>query len=520
MTCTCANAGATMPPRDSTPARLIFIGDDARIARQLRLVGHTVFHWRTSVHDGSPTDAVRQRFAPDAVVTDLQLDDTTDLPVIRVQAPTLCPHCTDLAHQPALAQHVVTALAAVTTRSGHPQARTVVISGYYGAKNTGDNLLLEAIAQSLMTDPAVNIEVAATNPAEVERAHGFQSFSRKDLAVALPELDACSAFVLGGGGLWNDYNYNELGGTLALFDHPKASVPGWTQTQLLARILGAAVHGYGLGVGPLTDGGARELVRFAAQSMDSLVVRDSQSQRLLADLGVDSSVAPDPVYGLTLPEPAAAPLPGRYVALNLRTWNYADEQHRVSLRDALTQWCREHESAVVGVPMQPSDVKDLQAFLDQLPTDIPRVNLRWQHDPAAALGALAHADLVVAMRLHACLLAHRLRRPVVGLCYDPKVSMHFAELHRSEYALGLDADGNSIQSAMRTATAGLPTKAVERIATIEQAASEGLHELARRIAAAPVKQIPADRRYPPASEPEPESGAGAERKGFLARMRG
>ena len=515
MGCTCANNGRQSVQLTTRPHRLFVFSDDERIGRQLELLGHSVFVVRPARHPEGATTAMLDRFHADGVITDRTDGSFGSLPRMTVRIPTPCPDCAPHAHQPAIADALTDAVAALPA-TGSTNRRNVIISGYYGAKNTGDNLLLESIAQALTAvDPSIEVSVAATNPIEVERAHGLPAFSRKDLDTIAPHLDTCSAFVLGGGGLWNDYNFNELGGVAALFGSPIASIPGWTQTQLLAQSLGVRTHAYGLGVGPLTDEGARALVHLAAVGMDSITVRDAASVALLAELDIAADVAPDPVYAWNLPTADAPPVLHRYVAVNLRDWQFAEAGYLARLRSAITDRCRETGAGVVGVPMQPSDVKTLQAFLGTLPDDVDTTTLRWQHDPLPIISALAHADVVVAMRLHTCLLAHRLGRGVVGLCYDPKVTEHFRELGREAVALPLDCDEASMVTAIRTAADGVPTATTKRITALESAARAGLQALAERIATTVPKQVPADRNYARMTQP-----IAAPRKGFLRRLRG
>lgn len=519
MTCSCGNAGrrATVPA--TSPARLFVFSDDERIGRQLELLGHTVFVVRPSRHPEGATEAMLTRFRADAVVTDRADGRFGDLPRIDVRLPDTCDDCAPMAHQPAIAERLTVAVAGVAA-SGDHNRRNVIISGYYGAKNTGDNLLLEAIAQALTAaDPSVHVSVAATNPTEVERSHGLPAYARKDLHLITPHLDSCTAFVLGGGGLWNDYNFNELGGVTALFDHPIASIPGWTQTQLLAQLLGVQTCAFGLGVGPLSDDGARKLVQLAASGMQLIVVRDDTSRHLLDELGVHADVAPDPVYGLTLPDGVPPVSSRRYIALNLRDWQFSNADYLAQLRDALVTWCRRESGAIVGVPMQPSDVKTLQSFLATLPDGIDHSVLRWQHDPTEAIDVLRSSLFVIAMRLHTCLIAHRLQRAVVGLAYDPKVREHFEELGRAPLALELTSSAEQMGDAIAEAMHGLPANTITRINELETAACAGLHELAQRVASLPPKRIPETRTYPrvpaPVSAAEP-----ATRKGFLGRVRG
>jgi polysaccharide pyruvyl transferase WcaK-like protein len=59
-------------------------------------------------------------------------------------------------------------------------------------------------------------------------------------------------------------------------------------------------------------------------------------------------------------------------------------------------------------------------------------------DPSTVMGTLGAMDLVVAMRLHALILAAAMSTPVVGIIYDPKVRGFLDSIGQSDAGLEMD----------------------------------------------------------------------------------
>jgi polysaccharide pyruvyl transferase WcaK-like protein len=80
----------------------------------------------------------------------------------------------------------------------------VVIGGWYGAANLGDELLLRVIAD--WVHEAGGTPIAISNAPEHTRAtHGIQSVAHDDLAALVEALGNADLFTFGGGGLLHDY---------------------------------------------------------------------------------------------------------------------------------------------------------------------------------------------------------------------------------------------------------------------------------------------------------------------------
>lgn len=390
-----------------------------------------------------------------------------------------------------------------TLEASRPRAKQVIVSGYYGAGNAGDEMILQSLIEAIEAgDSAAQVSVAAESPETAERLHGRQSFNRKSLAESLQAARTASTVVLGGGGLWQDYAFDATGGLASLFEAPKRSVSGTAVLPLMARIFGAGFHVAGLGVGPLENQDARRLARFLCDQADSILVRDGDSRALLMASGVPGDriqAAPDPVYALSLsPPPPPVEIEAfreaGYVVLgvNLRTWNRPEAQGLVeAIAGALRTIAREQPLAIVAIPMQYAKAGDqevLRVLGSTLGEDIPCFLPRIQPADSALAGTIAALDGMLCMRLHAALLAHRLRRPVVGLSYDPKVRRHFEELGRGDRCLELPVAEAALVDALRSLMlekGRLPDEVGARVAACEREAAKALARLSRTLAMVP-----------------------------------
>ena len=389
-----------------------------------------------------------------------------------------------------------------------PRCKPVIVSGYYGAGNLGDELILAAIERGLRSaDAAVQITVAAENPVAVERDHCLQAFPRRDLKHAEHNARTAVATILGGGGLWHDYTFEKGGGLTAIFREPRLSMASFAPQQMLARFFETPCHVVGMGVGPISDPDAFRMLRFVADLADTIQVRDEQSRALLAKAGVATSkvsVAPDLAYSLPLPvsQIRTGELQSVWrlkdegytvVGVNIRPWSFCDEDALISrLVQGLKSAVGAAKLAIVTIPMQGVDNAALSKFLLACGADVKRVELKSPLSLEDLGGAMAACDVLLSMRLHACLIAHRLGRPVVGIAYDPKVANHFDEIGRAQFALPIDAPADAVGAALGVGLsdqAHLPVETRQILATLESQAREALEGVARRIAGLP----PSDR---------------------------
>lgn len=338
----------------------------------------------------------------------------------------------------------------------------IVVSGYYGFGNAGDEAILEAMLRDVRAlAPAVRVVVLSGDPADTSARFGVEAVPRMNPGAVMRALRGADLFLSGGGSLLQDAT-------------GWGSVPYYAGLMGVARRLGVPVVVYAQGVGPLRRPWLRRLAAAAVGAASEITVRDRLSCETLRELGVDPArirVTADPVFGLApvtsrpdggLPRAGVdVPRGGRLIGVCLRPLpgrrGQADTERLVeavaeALRPRLPQW----NAYVVPLPLH-GGVDDgvHRLLLRKLATmgAAPRV-LDWPAETSGRLSASGRAggdgggrawgagrwmelfaglDLCLTMRLHGLIFAACAGTPVVALSDDPKAAAHVDEL-------GLDPD--------------------------------------------------------------------------------
>jgi len=168
--------------------------------------------------------------------------------------------------------------------------KRIVVGGYYGYGNLGDELILKQIIDSLTSqEPDLEIVVLSGDPAETRKTHSVKALKRWNLIRVFWALFGARVFVLGGGGLLQDKT-----SFLSLVFYLT-----WVG---MARILGCPVFLYAVGVETVKRKLSRKLVRWVLLSKDVVIsVRDTPSKSLLISFGFSPDrifVTGDPVFGI------------------------------------------------------------------------------------------------------------------------------------------------------------------------------------------------------------------------------
>src|SRR3989442_746454 len=133
------------------------------------------------------------------------------------------------------------------SRRAHRTVTRVVISGYYGFGNAGDEAVLAGILGALRSRlPHADVVVLSGNPTQTHRLHGVRAMSR--ITGALRALPGADLFISGGGSLIQDVT--RAGGA-----------PYYLGLLGLAPGFARAAVVFAQGIGPLRRLGGRGLAR-------------------------------------------------------------------------------------------------------------------------------------------------------------------------------------------------------------------------------------------------------------------
>ncbi|MGE5590881.1 MAG: polysaccharide pyruvyl transferase CsaB [Bacillota bacterium] len=295
----------------------------------------------------------------------------------------------------------------------------IVISGYVGFGNVGDEAILTATVRELRSVlPDVELVVLSANPAATSRQHGVASVHRLH---PLPALLRSDLLLFGGGGLLQDYT-------------SQRSLLYYLGIITTARLLGKRTMVYANSIGPVLRPSSARLVRLVLNGVDAITVRDRASADELSRLGVSGppvAVTADPALLLPAVDEDQGrafcraqgidPDRGPVVAISIRPWRTQGYVEGVArLADHLAQ---AHGAQVVFFPVQPGQdgpVLRQTASLMEEPSRVLSEDIGLQ----GVLSLLSVASLAVGMRLHALIFSLVQATPAMGIIYDPKVE-HF-----------------------------------------------------------------------------------------------
>jgi polysaccharide pyruvyl transferase CsaB len=325
----------------------------------------------------------------------------------------------------------------------------LAVSGYYGFGNTGDEAILAGLLRSLRDiEPELKVTVLSGDPARTERVHGVDAIPRMAPAAIVRSLRNADGLLSGGGGLLQDRTSAR----------PVAYYAG---LMLTARLMGRPYVVHAQGLGPIRRAVNRRIAATALRGAAEVSLRDDASIALARAIGVRRPIelVPDPALAL---EPRVEPGPDAPVLVAVRSWP-ASLPYLEPLRDALG--LLRDVGPIVALPMQgAADLEASRAVVGGVPG--ARVL-----DPDLALDdvvdAIGSARLVIAMRLHALILAAAAGIPAVGISYDPKVDA-FAERAGQPVVARIDepVDAASLADAARRALDAGTSATVARVAAM------------------------------------------------------
>lgn len=296
----------------------------------------------------------------------------------------------------------------------------VVISGYYGFHNIGDEAILHAMLQALrVAVPGLKVTVLSKDPVYTARQFGVHSVLRDNIGQVWRALKSADLLISGGGGLLQDVT------------GPK-SIIYYLSVAAMARSLGKPVFFYAQGIGPIHTALGRKLVRVVTNRVNAVTVRDTDSKEELTALGVTRppvEITADPVLGL---DPfqvniargkeilSSLGLEGGPIAgISVRPWKNAKNYLAVLARAA--DDLADSGWQVLLVPMHhPVDLDCCREVTARMSG--PAFLLDRRIDYMDTLALTANLDLAIGMRLHFLIFSSLFGVPLVGIPYDPKVN--------------------------------------------------------------------------------------------------
>ncbi|TVY09319.1 polysaccharide pyruvyl transferase CsaB [Paenibacillus cremeus] len=354
---------------------------------------------------------------------------------------------------------------------GTPVKR-IIVSGYYGFNNSGDEAVLQSILLALQEQgerQGVHFVpvVLSVNPTETARTYGVESVHRMKLGEVWRALRGADGLISGGGSLLQD----ETG---------TKTIPYYLAIIRLAQWLGKPTFIYSQGIGPVHRRLFFGWIRSFFQKCPFVTVRDQESKDLLGRMGLSPErvqVVPDPVMGMPLrgqPTQTNAVQANPIIGVSVRFWN-EDRSELQAIAAALRTILDQTDAVIRFLPFHlPSDEKASLYVKEQMGEIYNhRISVAQQvTHPQDMLAEVAGCTLLIGMRLHSLIYAAGQMVPMVGVSYDPKIDQFLNRLDMKAASSTREPKATAISEELLRLLNGLEAWKQAKRPTIERLKNE------------------------------------------------
>ncbi|OON94749.1 MAG: polysaccharide pyruvyl transferase CsaB [Candidatus Epulonipiscioides saccharophilum] len=298
----------------------------------------------------------------------------------------------------------------------------VVISGYYGFDNTGDEAILFAIINMLKANiKSIEIIVLSNDPESTALAYKVKAVNRFNPHSIINAIKSCDLLISGGGSLLQDVTSLK-------------TIPYYLFIAQLGILFRKKVVFYSQGIGPVNHIINKHLIRYIANKVNYIFVRDKKSKLFLESMAIKTNIeiSPDPVFALKLDHTLTFQIKKeiRYkktVGIYIRPWK--NQAQIIKVITQISAYLLSLDYKIYFISMQP--IQDTQ-IARQIATSLKNNNITVIERPltiSETLAFTANFEFIIGMRLHSLIMAIIANTPAIALSYDPKIENIMNELH-------------------------------------------------------------------------------------------
>lgn len=295
----------------------------------------------------------------------------------------------------------------------------ILISGYYGFENSGDDAILMAILENLRSyKKDVKILVLSKKPEETKKLYGVDTADRFNFNEIVKAMKNSTLFLNGGGNLIQD-------------ESSTRSLMYYLATIWMAKKLGLKVMLYSNGIGAIDRKFNRLVTSRIINKADVITLREEISLKEIESLGITKPqvlVTADPAFTLmpcsdgetdSILEAEGIKKDKPLVGISTRKWKNADKYTR-QIAAAADYMYEKLNVQPVLIPMHYPHDMDICNTIASMMKHKPAI-IKNKYSVPQTLGIIKSMDMIIGMRLHALIYGASLLIPVLGLIYDPKV---------------------------------------------------------------------------------------------------
>jgi polysaccharide pyruvyl transferase CsaB len=327
--------------------------------------------------------------------------------------------------------------------------KKIIVMGYYGHNNAGDEAILSVILDNLHRKYGFNsVTVLSANPTSTASLHAVKSIynfvpsgrldhfkkyfgrNRAQYRNTIETIKAADVLLVGGGGLFFDLE-NSNANLLNVLGRIN-----WLRDYFKKNIIV-----FGVGIGPLRHHNSRAYARKVLDKVNAIIVRDQKSYDLLYDLDIKKPnifLKDDIVYLLeqSRAEDTNKVLESENIIIDNNTVGIALCGYHIKQKqyfDKILALCRhilnEKHKNILFIPMATGYEDDrigLKHLMGQLKGNVALLSN--DYTPKQKLDVISRLSCIIGERLHSVIMAITVSTPVFGISYMPKVYAVFSKL--------------------------------------------------------------------------------------------
>ena len=282
--------------------------------------------------------------------------------------------------------------------------KKVVISGYYGADNFGDESILETLVQRLKKAEA-DITVLSVNPEKTANLHNVKAIKSFALSNVIKTISKSDVLISGGGSLLQDATSLK-------------SLFYYLFVIFIAQLFKKEVIIFAQGIGPISNKIGEFFTKKLLKKCRWVSVRDDKSLFLLRGWGIKTELVCDPLYDLEI----TASSPENRVGIQLRSFKTLSEKMLITLANRVAIDFPDKEIEIYSF-QDSNDLEVCKHFESLLLSVNPnlKTNVIFGKTPKEIIKLMANLEYMIAMRFHAILIALKYGIKTIAINYDYKV---------------------------------------------------------------------------------------------------
>lgn len=314
--------------------------------------------------------------------------------------------------------------------SGGESVSDIIISGYYGLGNSGDEALLCSIINDLRSiAPDVTITALSANSSLTQKLYGIKTINRFNLFSILKEMHSAKLLISGGGTLIQDATSTK-------------SLLYYLAIIFMAKKMGLKVMLYANGLGPIKDKNVKKVSRILNE-VDLITLRENVSLEEIQRCNIIKPrvlVTADPAFNLIAASKEKAEeilevygidKNEKLIGVSVRECKNLPSDFAQKMALSLDE-IAQRGYLPVFIPMQKG--LDLELSLSVASKmKMPSKVIDGELSISQMLALIGKCSVVCGMRLHMLIFASVMDTPMAGIAYDPKIRGFMEYMNQNTY---------------------------------------------------------------------------------------